>query len=270
MVSVAMGDEHLEARGGCSPLLRLAGSKACVCVWIGSCSTGGYMYLYTFPWSFSHTETSNHRGKEGPSGQEPLRATAPSCAPAAGGPVGRTSLTAPLFRLFQLTERTLDRRHRLGPHKDAEGEVQASARGFPVWEEPPGRTAVCTLSRPHGWPPSPLPLPLPPAGPPGAPPPRFPERVGGAAGPLCPLPRALQCFTVLLILLFPRLAQWSPLTQCRLASSGRGQRRGGGRGQVCWRGRLSGAGGDRGAIGAQEVAPGILPAWLEWASGGVS
>ena len=32
LVSVAMGDEHVEARGGCSPLLRLAHSRACVCV----------------------------------------------------------------------------------------------------------------------------------------------------------------------------------------------------------------------------------------------
>ena len=48
------------------------------------------------------------------------------------------------------------------------------------------------------------------------------------------------------------------------------QRMGGGCGQVCWRGHLSGAGADRGATGTQEPTPGVLPAWLKWASGGVS
>lgn len=47
-----------------------------------------------------------------------------------------------------------------------------------------------------------------------------------------------------------------------------GQRRGGGCGQVCWRGHLSRAGADRGATGTQEPTPGVLPAWLKWASGG--
>lgn len=46
--------------------------RACVCavhVWTGSCSTEGCVHLYTFPWSFSHKETANHRGKKGPARQ---------------------------------------------------------------------------------------------------------------------------------------------------------------------------------------------------------
>lgn len=163
----------------------------------------------------------------------------------------------------------------------------ASAWGLPVWEESPGRTAVCTLSHPHGWPPSPFLLPSAPASPPGAPPPPFPERVEGASGPLCPLPWALQCFAVPACPAVPQactVVSPNSMQACRQwvgteegeaggpvsALSHLGQRRGGGRGQVCWRGRLSGAGGDRGATGTQEPAPGVLPARLEWASGGVS
>ena len=165
----------MKARGGCSPLLRLTDSKACVRVCV-QCTCGqapvprkGASICIPFPGlsAIRRLQTTEER-RARPGRQEPLRAAGPSCAPVARGPAACYSLTAPLFCLFQLTERTFDRRHRLGPHKDAEGEVQASARGLPSGSQPPRRTAVCTLSRPHCWPPTPLPLPSAPAGPPGA------------------------------------------------------------------------------------------------------
>lgn len=115
----------------------------------------------------------------------------------------------------------------------------------------------------HSWPPSSPPLPSPPAGPlPGAPRPAFPERVGGAASPLCLATGAamLHCPAHPAV---PQACTVVSLTQCRLASSGwGGQRRVADVARKSWRGRSLGRG-LQGFIGAQEVAPGVLPAWLE-------
>ena len=223
-----MGDKCVKARGGCSPLLRLTDSKACVRVCV-QCTCGqapvprkGASICIPFPGlsAIRRLQTTEER-RARPGRQEPLRAAGPSCAPVARGPAACYSLTAPLFCLFQLTERTFDRRHRLGPHKDAEGEVQASARGLPVWEpasqEDSGvHTIPSALLAAH-----PAPAPLSTCRPPWGCWPRV--------GPLGSSALCHGCCSglpFLLVLLFPRLAQWSPLTQWRLSRSGKGERRG--------------------------------------------
>lgn len=278
MVSVVMGDKRVEARGGCSPLLRLADSKACMRVCVCMCTCGqapvpreGASICIPFPGppAIRRLQTTEER-RARPGGQEPLCAAGPSCAPAAHGPAGCCSLTTPLFHLFQLTERTFDRRHRLGPHKDAEGEVRASPWGLPVWE-PASRedsgvhTIPSALLATH---PAPAPL-------------STCRSSWGCWPRVGLLGSAALChgccsgLPFLLVLLFPRLAQWSPLTQWRLARSGQGQRMGRlgshvyaesprtEEGWRMWPGVLEGAplwgGGDRGATGTQEPTPGVLP-----------
>ena len=170
------GDKCVKARGGCSPLLRLTDSKACVrvCVhvhvWTDSCSTEGCVYLYTFPWSFSHKETANHRRKKGLARQTraaPCRwAQLRTCGSAGLLPAAHSPLHFSVcFSL--LREHSIDGTG-WAPTRTLKVKCGLLPGASPSGSQPPRRTAVCTLSRPHRWPPTPLPLPSAPAGPPGA------------------------------------------------------------------------------------------------------
>ena len=184
------------------------------------------MDLYTFPWSFSHKETANHREKKGPADRSRSVLLRPAVHLRLAG-----LLVAPHSPLRFSICFSLLREHSIDGTGWAPTRTLKVKCGPLPGANPSGRSLPGGQQCAH--------CPVHTAGrPPRS---RCPQRLLALLG-LC-RPRSLsglkghqvlsalchrRCSALLSLLvpLFPGLAQWSPLTQCWLAGSGRGQRRG--------------------------------------------